>query len=70
MPLNVARSESAAPIQRDETSGTAVASTPQAVPEATPANPATDAGVIAEKVYALLERRLVVERERGGYRRP
>ena len=70
MPLNVARSESAAPIQRDETSGTAVASTPQVVPEATPATPATDAGVIAEKVYALLERRLVVERERGGYRRP
>jgi hypothetical protein len=33
------------------------------------ATAAPDAGKLAEQVYSLLERRLQIERERGGYRR-
>jgi hypothetical protein len=74
--LPLARMAAAAPVDVQRAEAGETAPTPTAtVSEASPAAPGAaapggpDAAELAEKVYSLLERRLIVERERGGYRR-
>jgi hypothetical protein len=75
--LTLARSPLSAPVDILRAESGEAAPTPTAtVSEAAPATPGGGGAAggpkpeeLAEQVYSLLERRLIVERERGGYRR-